>query len=97
MGAGASVAAAGVKVKAAMPTRQKPETITADLIPDALCPPGGWLRVLRSDNIEGYIRSDQKRSVGKLPGYYAEKAVAWHLCLEDARCISFFCSFLLGF
>jgi hypothetical protein len=87
MGAGASAGGGGggggggkVKVKQS----KRREAVEADPVADALVP-AGWLRVLRGDNIEGFVRIDQKRQAGKLPGYYAEKAVAWHLTLADAR------------
>ena len=74
MGGGASVAV----------RQRKPEAVEVDPVVDALVPPG-WLRVLRSDNIEGFIRVEQRKRAGTLQGYYAEKAVGWHLSLADAR------------
>lgn len=62
----------------------KAQLVDADVVDDALAP-AGWVRVLRGDNIEGFVRAEQKKKAGKLPGYYAERAVAWHLSLADAQ------------
>lgn len=85
MGAGASASGGGgggwkgkVKVK------QGKKDVDVDPIADALVPPG-WMRVLRGDNIEGFVRAEQMKHAHKLPGYYAERAVAWHLSLADAQ------------
>ena len=69
MGAGASASAADVDV---------------DVIDDHLSPIG-WTRVLRADSIEAYVPDEQLKKAGRLHGYYAEKAVAWHLDPAVAR------------